>query len=62
VISPEVVSQLVVIVSAVWYSSRGVVKRLGAVEEKLDKLPCSGCTPPRPKIVVLKGDRIHGAQ
>lgn len=66
IIGPETIAQIVVIITAVFYSSRGVIKRLIRVENKLDELPCSdgnsGCRPRRPKIIVLKskeGEHDH---
>lgn len=55
-IGPEVVTQIVTIVTAVWYTSRGVIKRIKKVEEKVDALPCNngGCNQKRPKFIILK--------
>jgi hypothetical protein len=58
-ISPEVISQVVLIVSAVWYSGRGIAKRITKVEEKIDALPCTngGCPTKKPRLIVLKSEK-----
>ena len=48
--------QIVTVLTAVWFSGRGIVKRVTSIENKIDKLPCNNgnCPIKRPKIIVVR--------
>lgn len=51
--------QIVTVLTAVWFSGRGIVKRVTSIENKIDKLPCNNdnCPIKRPKIVVVRAPK-----